>query len=246
MNKICILCNKKHLITNFYKENRAKDGLKSECIECFKKRRKKYIDKKRKYLDTLYIDNVFLSESKECIKCKNIKKRKEFPKSSQHKDGHHPYCKLCCCLVSKEKRNYNIIEWREKHREQQQVWRKNNKIKVSKSKKKWKINRRKRDPIFRLKESLCARLRLALHGKTKSKSTLELLGCSIDDLKDRLESKFYANMSWENYGSYWHIDHIRPCASFNLQNEEEQKICFHYSNLQPLTAKDNIIKGARL
>ena len=53
-------------------------------------------------------------------------------------------------------------------------------------------------------------------------------------------------MSWDNYGSYWHIDHIRPCASFNLQNEEEQQICFHYSNLQPLTAKDNIIKGARL
>ena len=72
MNKICILCNKQHLITNFYKENRAKDGLKSECIECFKKRRKIYIDKKRKYLDTLYIDNVFLSESKECIKCKNM------------------------------------------------------------------------------------------------------------------------------------------------------------------------------
>lgn len=80
----------------------------------------------------------------------------------------------------------------------------------------------------------------------KKVNSIELLGCSIKELMDHLQSKFYADMSWENYGSYWHIDHIRPCASFNLQNEEEQKICFHYSNLQPLTAKDNIIKGAKL
>ena len=80
----------------------------------------------------------------------------------------------------------------------------------------------------------------------KKVKSIELLGCSIRDLMTHLESKFYADMSWENYGSCWHIDHIRPCASFNLQNEQEQKICFHYSNLQPLTAKDNLNKGARL
>jgi hypothetical protein len=91
---------------------------------------------------------------------------------------------------------------------------------------------------------LCTAIKKQL-GFKKVKS-IELLGCSIPELMSHLQSKFYANMSWDNYGSYWHIDHIRPCASFNLQNEEEQQICFHYSNLQPLTAKDNIIKGARL
>jgi hypothetical protein len=246
MNKICILCGKLHSHDEFYKDNRAKDGLRSECISCFKKRRKKYINNKRKHLSNLYINNNFLSEDKECIICKNIKKRKDFPKSLQHKDGHGPYCKLCCCLISKKKRNSNTSEWREKHREQQKIWRKNNKIKVSKSKKKWKINRRKRDPIFRLKESLYARLRLALHGKTKSKSTLELLGCSMDDFKNHLQSKFYTNMSWDNYGSYWHIDHIIPCSKFDLTKESEQKKCFHYSNLQPLTAEDNLKKGSKL
>lgn len=80
----------------------------------------------------------------------------------------------------------------------------------------------------------------------KKINSIELLGCSIKELMDHLQSKFYADMSWENYGTYWHIDHIRPCASFNLQNEQEQKICFHYTNLQPLTAKDNLSKGARL
>ena len=51
-------------------------------------------------------------------------------------------------------------------------------------------------------------------------------------------------MSWGNYGK-WHVDHIRPCASFNLVNEEEQKKCFHYTNLQPLWAKDNLSKGSK-
>lgn len=246
MNKICILCNKEHSHNNFYKENRAKDGLKSECILCFKKRRQKYVDKKRKHFNTLYADNNFLSKNKKCIKCKNLKKRKDFFKSLQHKDGHCPYCKLCSCLINKEKRNSNIVEWRKKHREQQQIWRNNNKDKVSKSKNKWKVNRRKRDPIFRLKESLCARLRLALRGKNKSANTLKLIGCSIEYLKSHLESKFYGKMSWENYGSYWHIDHIRPCSSFDLSKKEEQEKCFHYSNLQPLTAKDNLKKGSKV
>ena len=56
--------------------------------------------------------------------------------------------------------------------------------------------------------------------------------------------KFVSGMSWENYGK-WHIDHIKPCASFNLLEEDEQKKCFHYTNLQPLWAKDNLKKGGK-
>jgi len=52
-------------------------------------------------------------------------------------------------------------------------------------------------------------------------------------------------MTWSNYGKGWHIDHIKPCASFDLSNPEQQKICFHYTNLQPLWAIDNIKKGAK-
>ena len=51
-------------------------------------------------------------------------------------------------------------------------------------------------------------------------------------------------MSWDNYGD-WHVDHIRPCASFDLTNEDEQRICFHYKNLQPLWGPDNLEKGAK-
>lgn len=81
-------------------------------------------------------------------------------------------------------------------------------------------------------------------GNKKTKS-IKLLGCSIEYLKSHLESKFYGEMCWENYGSYWHIDHIRPCSSFDLSKKEEQEKCFHYSNLQPLTAKENLKKGSK-
>ena len=73
---------------------------------------------------------------------------------------------------------------------------------------------------------------------------MELTGCSKDELFKYLESKFIEDMTWDNYGK-WHIDHIRPCASFNLENSEEQIECFHYTNLQPLWAKDNISKGSK-
>ena len=82
---------------------------------------------------------------------------------------------------------------------------------------------------------------MAIKHNYKSASTKILIGCSIDFLKQHLESKFQQGMSWKNYGK-WHIDHIRPCASFDLSQAREQKKCFHYKNLQPLWARDNILK----
>ncbi len=93
---------------------------------------------------------------------------------------------------------------------------------------------------------LRSRLRNALKRKkvTKSKKTLELVGCTLEDLKSHLESKFQENMSWENYGS-WHIDHIRPCDSFDLTDPEQQRACFNWKNLQPLWARENLVKGSK-
>ena len=63
-------------------------------------------------------------------------------------------------------------------------------------------------------------------------------------VKKWIESQFVDGMSWDNHGE-WHIDHIRPCASFDLTDPEQQKECFNYKNLQPLWAKDNLSKGDR-
>ncbi len=73
---------------------------------------------------------------------------------------------------------------------------------------------------------------------------MELIGCSSKELESYLETQFTEGMTWDNYGYYgWHIDHIKPCASFDLSDPEQQKLCFHYSNLQPLWAKENIKKS---
>ena len=95
----------------------------------------------------------------------------------------------------------------------------------------------------RLKTRLRARFHSVLRGKHKPGYCLDVVGCSLDELVGYLEAQFSAGMSWENFGS-WHIDHIRPCASFDLTDPEQQRACFHYTNLQPLWALDNLRKSA--
>jgi hypothetical protein len=77
--------------------------------------------------------------------------------------------------------------------------------------------------------------------------TFDLLGCNISEAKEHLEKQFKEGMIWENHGTHgWHIDHIIPCASFDLTYPEQQKKCFHYTNLQPLWAKENMSKGSNI
>jgi len=87
------------------------------------------------------------------------------------------------------------------------------------------------------------RVRDALNGQEKHRKTMEYVGCDAEALREYLESKFLDGMTWENKHEF-HIDHIRPCASFDLDNEVERHKCFHYTNLQPLWAADNLSKGA--
>ena len=72
---------------------------------------------------------------------------------------------------------------------------------------------------------------------------MELIGCSVEELKQHLESQFRDGMSWENYGTTWHIDHIIPCTAFDMTDEEQQRTCFNYKNLQPLLAEENLLKN---
>lgn len=118
-----------------------------------------------------------------------------------------------------------------------------NKVRLAEQAKIYRRKKRKEDISFRLLANLRTRLSKAVRG-TKSKTTMELIGCSMIQLREHLEDRFKPDMSWDNYGQ-WHIDHIRPCSSFDLTNPEQQKECFNYKNLQPLWAKDNLFKGNR-
>ena len=97
------------------------------------------------------------------------------------------------------------------------------------------------DPLFKLKEILRTRLSKAITRGQKDGSAVKDLGCSVEELKIHLESKFQPGMTWENYGE-WHIDHVVPLAKFDLLNREELLKACNYTNLQPLWAIDNIKK----
>lgn len=99
-----------------------------------------------------------------------------------------------------------------------------------------------RTPRGLIEARLRSRVHQALTGHRKTASTFELLGCSLDQLKSHLESLFVLGMTWQNRGE-WHIDHIRPISSFDLIVPEQQRCCFHYTNLQPLWKADNLRKS---
>ena len=99
----------------------------------------------------------------------------------------------------------------------------------------------------RLRLRLRKRIREVLLGVAKkSDNTRALIGCSSGALRQHLESLFKPGMTWENYGFRgWHVDHVRPCASFDLTDPEQQRACFNFKNLQPLWARDNLTKHAK-
>lgn len=141
-------------------------------------------------------------------------------------------------------------KYRQKHSEylnaRKREWAKNNKARITEYNRNYANERRKVDINFRFRMNLRNRLRLAIKENNKSAGLIQLIGCSIAELMTYLENKFTKDMNWDNYGSYWVVDHILPCASFDLSKPEEQRKCFHYTNLQPLTAEENSSKGARI
>ena len=111
-----------------------------------------------------------------------------------------------------------------------------------------RVNRPRRyhsDPAFRAVCNLRSRLNKLVTGRgaKKAATTMGLVGCTREELVAHLEARFLPGMSWDNRNE-WHIDHIKPCASFDLLDPEQQRTCFHYTNLQPLWALDNMSKGA--
>lgn len=101
------------------------------------------------------------------------------------------------------------------------------------------------DSHERIKARLAGRIRTALGSTNKCAATLELVGCSVSELKQHIESQFKPGMSWKDR-SAWHIDHEIPCRAFDLTDPAEQRRCFHFSNLRPLWATENLSKNDKI
>jgi len=207
-------------------------------------------------------------EFKKCKSCNDIKSISEFY-ISYTTDTYTVYkskCKPCHSIHSQNyaKDNPEITrktrkKYNSSNKEKIQEYANNNKEKLKEYAKKYYSNpdnlekhriqnrenskrRRSNDPHFKLIENL----RHAVYTKLKQQkcsSSIKYLGCDIKSYKSYLESKFLPEMSWENYGEIWEIDHIRPCASFDLTILEEQQKCFHYTNTQPLFKTTSIAQS---
>ena len=152
-------------------------------------------------------------------------------------------CKECDVLKKREWRKANPEESSRRVMEYQTK----NRVKYQARKLATHNQRRNTDLALNLKLRLRRRMNGAMHavGSKAVDSTLALLGCTPDDLKAHLAAQFTDGMTLDNYGE-WEIDHIRPCASFDLTDPDQQRACFHYTNLQPLWRSDNRSKGAKL
>ena len=160
-------------------------------------------------------------KTKICSKCKLKKSMKEFVKNKTRKDKRSQYCKHCYSGINKK--------YSGKY--------KNRLADYMKHKRRSNIN-------FRIADNLRRRINKALNNNTKKDHSIELLGCPIDQFKKYLENKFDSNMTWNNYGTYWNIDHIKPCASFDLSNPLQQKECFNFTNQRPLKITENQAKNS--
>jgi hypothetical protein len=110
-------------------------------------------------------------------------------------------------------------------------------------------NKQKRNEVYyKLITNLRNRLYQAVVLKSikKSDKTLNLIGTSSNHIRNWLEYQFNSKMNWNNYGSYWVIDHVIPCNSFNLEMKNEQQKCFHWTNLRPLSNEENSKKSDKI
>ena len=173
-----------------------------------------------------------LLSMKACSKCPSVKDFCEFYRRSNSKDGYAPHCKDC-------EKDHNKSE---KRKSTQSAY---DESRSGTEKRRISRNNRQRarlqqDPLYKLSKSLRSRMHNVIKNMSKSASTVKMLGAPVVDIKKHLETSFKPGMSWENHGK-WHIDHKIPLAS--AKTSDQLLSLFHYTNLQPLWASDNIKKS---
>jgi hypothetical protein len=238
---ICTKCKQELGESQFYKNKRAKNGFNSWCKLCCQKHNEKKKEEKVIYNKKYYQENKqeysksykeYYEKHKEDLKIKTIEYHKN------HRESRNIYS-----------RNYHKSHLKETQKYRKDYYQ-DNKKEISIKRNEYTKKKRQIDINFRIFTNFRSRIRLAIKNNQKFGSTIELLGCSIEEFKKYIESKFEIGMTWGSYGkgeNKWNIDHITPCSSFkHLDTLEEQKICFHYKNLQPLWQKDNLEKSNKL
>jgi len=206
---------------NAYERDRVSKQTEEKQEELRNNERKRYHEKK-KQIEEVIVDN---SQTKICTVCNENKTLDNFH-VAKCKGNIRSMCKSCSSLKRKE------------------YYRKN-KDKVNKQVTKYQVEKMKKDPIFKLKVRLRTRVYQALknQGKQKNKRTLQYIDCTPQFFQEWIQFQLYDGMTLENYGKYWHVDHVIPCSKFDLSKPEKVNQCFNWKNLRPYLASKNLAKN---
>lgn len=257
--KVCSKCNIEKSLDDFHKKRNVCKG----CVKIERNEKKQLymekaneINKKCKICEQTFNGLHFQYDSSVCKDCNKKKNNRVLNKPT--KDMPDKTCTKCNCIkeateyrfrtnVCIECEKNKMYEWRkqnpEKFKEHIQRYRSNPEFRGKINE--YRRNKYNTDIIERIRHLCRLRIRQLIKSK-KDNIHYNLLGCSYTTLVKWLEFNFYDDISWDNYGTVWHIDHIRPCSSFDLTNITEQYRCFNWKNLAPLYAKDNISKSNKI
>jgi len=255
--KTCTLCGGTFPLSGFHRNNAKGDGRVSRCKQCSceaSKRHKrlhpeetkaafrKWRENNRAYArrqrrqwaienaeHVREYDQEYRRDHRDTIEANRRKRRASDPaKYREQRDrwyASHP------SEYAKANKKWGLFgrAWKKSHAEFMLAWQRN-----------YVKSRRRADPAYKMMYVARGRLRRALNGQVKRDRSMDILGCTPDELRAHLESQFKPGMTWENHGSNgWHVDHVIPCAFFDFSDRVEVRMCFHYSNLQPLWAHEN-------
>jgi hypothetical protein len=219
--KVCIKCIVEKPLTEYTKNKRNKDNLDNICRDCLKK---KYYENRETQL-----------EAQRKWREANPNYQREWAKDNQ--------------VWIDYLRNY-YKENREKYITRKQEWRKNNPEAAYEEGKNYKENNKEKINAWAKNEQnkFHSNMRQQIYAylrNGKDKQTPEYLGCTFQFLKDYIASMFNDNMTWDNHGAIWEIDHIIPCFAWDITNDFECFCCWNYRNLQPLSCADNRRKACK-
>jgi hypothetical protein len=219
--KKCSKCGIDKELENFSKDKRAKNGLCCSCKDCQSKYREKNKEEINRKQNKYYKENK--EEISQCVK--------KYRKQNREK-------------INKHNKEYRLRN-KEKLKKRRKKYLEENRKKVNKRQNECRKEKRKNDIIFKLSCNLRGSIHRAIKYGYKTESTQELLGCTWEEVLIYIESLFLPGMTWENWtNDGWHLDHIRPVASFDLTDPEQQKLCCHYTNLRPIWAEENYCKSS--
>jgi hypothetical protein len=238
--KKCNICEIIKPFTEFHKHKHQKDGYNTICKECRKPISLKYREDNRDVINKKRSDDYYRNHEYYLIKDRErIKNEREKRKLSSKN-----YAKLNSEKIKEYRKKY-YQKNKNKIIKKSTEWCKTNKEKCLKNISKRLIERKKEDILFKLKTKLKTDIYISLKRQKRNKRIDEILGITIFEFKEYIEKQFENWMSWENWGLLtWHIDHIIPLSS--AKDIDELYKLWHYTNMRPLSASENLKKSNKL